>query len=180
MSYNLRAMVDDDLPMVLEWRNSEPVRRNMYTTHIISLEEHLSWFKKVKKDKTKSYFIFEEEGNPCGVIGFVDIDLRSRKSGWAFYSGNLEKRGIGSRMEYAALEHAFTDLGLHKLYCEVISFNMPVVKFHKKYGFVEEGIFCRHHFDGIAYHDVYRLALFKKDWANKRSSMAKRLGIIVP
>lgn len=42
-------------------------------------------------------------------------------------------------MEYLALEYAFKDMGLHKLFCEVLAFNAPVIKLHQKFGFkIEE------------------------------------------
>ena len=38
----MREMVDGDLSLVLEWRNAPDVRKNMYTSHEITLDEHRS------------------------------------------------------------------------------------------------------------------------------------------
>ena len=44
MNARLRAMTESDLPRVLSWRNAEDVRKNMYTSHIITEPEHRAWW----------------------------------------------------------------------------------------------------------------------------------------
>lgn len=163
------------LDVVFEWRNRADVRKNMYTSHEITKEEHLAWFDRISKDTTKQYFIFELDSIPCGVIGFVDINIPSKSSSWAFYSGDTSIRGIGSLMEVTALDYAFNELKLEKLYCEVLEFNDTVIKFHKKHGFQQEGIFIKHHFSEGKFWDVHRLAIFKNDWAKCRDELVNRI-----
>lgn len=163
------------LNLVFEWRNRVDVRKNMYTSHEITKEEHLSWFERINKDTTKRYFIFELDNKPCGVIGFVEIKTISKSSSWAFYSGDTAIRGIGSLMEITALDYAFNEMELEKLYCEVLEFNDSVIKFHKKHGFQQEGIFKKHHFSEDKFWDVHRLAIFKNDWAKCRDEIINRV-----
>jgi UDP-4-amino-4,6-dideoxy-N-acetyl-beta-L-altrosamine N-acetyltransferase len=153
------------LDLILEWRNNPEVRRNMYTSHVISKEEHYAWFNKLESDNTKQCFIFVLDDVPSGFISFVDINIKSKSATWAFYSGNTSVRGIGSLMEVSALNYAFSTLGLHKLSCEVLEFNNMVVRFHEKYGFHVEGVFKKHHFSDGEYWDIYRLAIFNEEWA---------------
>ena len=171
----LVPMSEEHLSMVLEWRNKPEVRANMYTSHEIDFEEHREWFKSVSNDKSKRYFIFEVDSKPCGVIGIVDIDFDGKKASWAFYSGDTSVRGIGTLMEVAAIDYVFNELKLEKLYCEVLSFNDSVIKFHRKHGFQIEGVFLKHHFAKGEFHDVYRLALFKKQWEKARSEITQRI-----
>ena len=163
------------LDLVFEWRNRADVRKNMYTSHEITKDEHLSWFERISQDKTKIYYIFELDNKPCGVIGFTDINMKSKSSSWAFYSGNPDIRGIGSLMEIAALDHAFNEMELEKLYCEVLESNSTVIKFHKKHGFQQEGIFKKHHFAEGNFWDVHRLAIFKNDWKKCRIDIVNRI-----
>ncbi|MDB9972523.1 UDP-4-amino-4,6-dideoxy-N-acetyl-beta-L-altrosamine N-acetyltransferase [Oceanospirillaceae bacterium] len=174
-SIKLRPLKKKHLDMVFEWRNRIDVRKNMYTSHEITKEEHLSWFERIDIDTTKSYFIFELDNKPCGVIGFVDINLISKSSSWAFYSGDTASRGVGSLMEITALDYAFKEMELEKLYCEVLEFNDPVIKFHKKHGFKQEGIFKKHHFFEGKFWDVHRLAIFKNDWEKCRGEIVNRI-----
>jgi UDP-4-amino-4,6-dideoxy-N-acetyl-beta-L-altrosamine N-acetyltransferase len=161
----LRPLESGDLERVLVWRNHPDVRKNMYTTHEISREEHLAWWAKVEHDKTKQYFVAVDGDEPLGVVNFVDISVRNKTATWAFYSGVLDRRGLGSQMESLALDHAFGPLGLEKLSCEVLAFNAPVIRLHKKFGFRVEGVFRRHHDTA----DIYRLAIFKADWRGQPS-----------
>ncbi|RPA50719.1 UDP-4-amino-4,6-dideoxy-N-acetyl-beta-L-altrosamine N-acetyltransferase [Shewanella vesiculosa] len=170
----LLPLSSDYLDLVLEWRNMPEVRKNMYTSHVISKKEHYEWFERIKCDATKAYFIFELDGKPSGLIGFVDINHNNHSATWAFYSGNTATRGVGSLMEVTALNYAFDNLELHKLSCEVLEFNHSVIKFHKKFGFQIEGIFKKHHFADEQYWDVYRLAIFKTDWQRCRLELYKK------
>nr|MBA3656411.1 GNAT family N-acetyltransferase [Gemmatimonadaceae bacterium] len=83
---------------------------------------------------------------------------------WAFYSGVLDRPGIGSRMEAAAIDYAFGELGVEKLWCEVLSTNPKVIALHRKVGFVVEGVFRNHYLIDGAFADVVRLALFRDTW----------------
>jgi UDP-4-amino-4,6-dideoxy-N-acetyl-beta-L-altrosamine N-acetyltransferase len=167
----LIKLAQGHLPLVRQWRNSPDVRENMYTNHQINDEEHRGWFESVKKDPRKEYFVFELDGQLCGVIGFVDIDVLSRTASWSFYSGDPTRRGIGSLMEVAALDYAFDVLKIQKLSCEVLEFNEPVIKFHKKHGFKIEGLFVKQYFRDGRYFDIYRMAIFDSDWTECREEV---------
>lgn len=171
--YELIPLREDHLDKVLTWRNRPEVRENMYTNHEISPEEHLKWFKDLQCDKSKQYFIFQSDQQELGVIGFTDINEKSKSASWAFYSGNTSIRGVGSKMEVSALNYAFGQLALNKLNCEVLEFNSKVITFHKKHGFKVEGIFKKHHFANGKYWDVYRLSIFAEDWARTNKNLAE-------
>lgn len=169
----LRPMTSNDLRMVLDWRNQESIRKNMYTTHEITWEEHCAWWERVSISEKFKYFIFEEDG-PQGVVSFSDIDQKNMTAIWAFYTGPKAPKGIGSRMEAAALECAFETLGLFKLVGEVLSHNMRVVALHRRFGFRIEGIYRKQFVapDGSRL-DVYRVAMFASDYAKHLKAQAK-------
>jgi len=172
--FRLREMTEDDLEMVLAWRNAERVRANMYTDHVISLDEHRAWFSRVKEDPEAVYLICEHQGTPIGCVNFVQIDRKNRNAYWGFYLGEEQgPRGRGSIMEYLALEYAFGPLDLRKLCCEVFCFNHPVIKLHTKFGFQEEGCFRRHVLKNGNYEDIAALAIFKEEWEANREKMEK-------
>ena len=172
---NLRPLKEDDLKMVLRWRNRDDVRKYMYNSHVISWEEHINWFAQVKDDPLKIYFIYENNSIPEGVIAFDAYSEIAKIASWAFYSGNPKKKGIGLYMEVAALSYAFDALKLQKLWCEVLSNNPSVLKFHKKFGFIEEGLFVNHHYSDDTYMDIYRLAIFKKTWQKNKAVFVKKV-----
>ncbi|MEC7729148.1 MAG: UDP-4-amino-4,6-dideoxy-N-acetyl-beta-L-altrosamine N-acetyltransferase [Pseudomonadota bacterium] len=174
----LRAIEESELPLMLSWRNAPAVRRNMYTRHLISEDEHLRWWQQVQQSSACEYFMYEFQGSPLGIVGFTRIDQVNKNASWAFYAMPDAPRGTGSRMEMLALDYAFTTLGLHKLYCEVLAFNEAVIKLHQKFGFSVEGVLRQQHRVDDRYVDIYCLGLLAAEWTEKREPiMAKLLRI---
>lgn len=176
---NLRPIVDSDLEIMLAWRNAPSVRKNMYTRHEITLEEHQRWWASMRDDDAHRYLMYESDGSPQGVVSFNAIDAQNEHAFWAFYSDPAAPRGTGMRMEFLALDYAFDALGLHKLSCEVLDYNRPVIKLHQKFGFVEEGLFRDHHRIDDYFVNVHRLALMRSEWHEKRDNLLERINRLV-
>lgn len=174
----LRSIADDELELMRAWRNEPAVRANMYTQHEISLEEHLNWWARNQARTEQKYFMYELAGTPAGIASFTGIDMQSKNSAWAFYASPLAPKGSGSKMEFLMLEYAFNELRLHKLFCEVLAFNTPVIKLHKKFGFSTEGIFRQQHKINGDFVDTYRLGIFAAEWQEHRQTMREKLRAI--
>ena len=84
MNCSLRLFQDADLPMVLQWRNAEEVRNNMYTHHVISAEEHLAWWEAQKSNPKTRLLICEIDGVPSGVVTFTNYTGPKGTASWAF------------------------------------------------------------------------------------------------
>lgn len=171
----LRPIRDDELELMLSWRNAPSVRANMYTQHEISIEEHRAWWGKTLQRDDQRYFMYENAGTPLGVVGFNAIDIVNQRSFWAFYAAPDAPRGTGTFMEFLVLDHAFDVLKLHKLSCEVLAFNAPVIKLHQKFGFTVEGIFRAHHKLDEQFIDIYRLGMLASEWSSKRPELQAKL-----
>ncbi|MGC9457315.1 MAG: UDP-4-amino-4,6-dideoxy-N-acetyl-beta-L-altrosamine N-acetyltransferase [Halothiobacillaceae bacterium] len=162
--------------LILPWRNAPEVRRAMYTHHAITPEEHRAWFGHMQADPTRRWYLYLDAGDePAGVVYFTDIEPEGGTAFWGFYARPEAPPGIGMRMEYAALEHAFNELGLHKLNCEVLATNTAVVNLHKKCGFTREGVFREQHFDGEQHVDIIRLGLLAREWPEHRERLRERI-----
>jgi len=160
----LRKLTLNDLELVLGWRNTDSVRLNMYNHDLITVQEHEKWFQRCLTDQSIVNLIFERSGIPMGFVSFSKINYSQGRAEWAFYSGDITMRGIGTLMELCALKYAFETLKLRKLSCEVLEFNYTIVKFHKKFGFKEEGVLRAHYSRGSECFDIYLLSIFKDDW----------------
>ncbi len=170
--YQLRPIKESDLELVLQWRNSERIRANMYTDHIISFDEHKRWFLNTRTSESVSYCICEYNHKSIGTVYFTDIDKYNQKSHWGFYLGESNlMMGSGSIMGFMGIDYAFQSLGIIKLCGEVFSFNERAIKLHKKLGFQQEGNFIKHILKKGKYEDVISLALLKNDWLNMRSDL---------
>jgi UDP-4-amino-4,6-dideoxy-N-acetyl-beta-L-altrosamine N-acetyltransferase len=171
----LRNINDSELEMMLSWRNDPAVRNNMYNKHLISLDEHMEWWERTKLNNDNIYFMYEDDGKPLGIVAITDISKSDNNASWAFYSSPESKKGTGSKMEFLALDFVFNELGLHKLWCEVLDFNQAVINMHKKFGFKLEGVLRSHHCTDSGYIDVHRLGILKTEWLELRESMKNKL-----
>lgn len=172
---HLRPIETHELELMLSWRNAPGVRANMYTRHEISLDEHLAWWERTQQRVNQLYRMYEHRGTPLGIVAFNGIDIEQRNCSWAFYASPQAPKGTGSKMEWLALEHAFKSLGLHKVYCEVLAFNQPVIKLHEKFGFTVEGIFREHHLSEAGFVNIYRLGILAREWESRREDLLTKL-----
>lgn len=141
------------------------------------MAEHLAWWERTRQRADQRYFMYESRNVPLGVVGFTMIDRINSNCSWAFYASTEAPRGTGSRMEFLALEYVFGVMNLHKLYCEVLAFNTPVIGLHQKFGFRIEGTFRDQHQNDGHYVDVIRLGMLACEWADRRDEMRARLSV---
>jgi UDP-4-amino-4,6-dideoxy-N-acetyl-beta-L-altrosamine N-acetyltransferase len=135
----IRSMTEDDLPMVLTWRNHPEVRRYMFTQHEISLAEHTQWFMRVVQDNTRRLLIVQEQGSPIGYVQFSNVEPGG-VADWGFYARPEASKGTGSKLGVSALDHAFGQLKLHKVCGQAIDTNQASIRFHERWGFKREGV----------------------------------------
>ena len=175
--YRLREIKSADLERVLKWRNSHRIRSVMFTDNIITMEEHIEWFKKVKRREHITSMIFEYNENPAGVVNFTGIDRIGRICSWGFYLGEDSlPPGTGLAMGYLGLEYAFDNLGVDKVYGEVLDSNTPSVFFHRKLGFVDKKYLPRHLFKSGKYEDVIFFILTKNAWDIIKNDIKNTIG----
>ncbi|WP_345557947.1 GNAT family N-acetyltransferase [Nonomuraea rosea] len=163
----LRDVQDDDLPVMLRWRNHPRVRAASFETHEIGEDEHARWWATARSDAGKLVLIYDHEGAAAGVVTYAG--LPSGTARWGFYldldglerSGALLRAWIG--LERAAIEHAFGPLGLSVLRGEVLAGNEPVRRLHRRFGFEEIGVYQRI-VDGVP-RDVVVIQLNRKEEA---------------
>ncbi|MGI1671161.1 MAG: UDP-4-amino-4,6-dideoxy-N-acetyl-beta-L-altrosamine N-acetyltransferase [Neptuniibacter sp.] len=159
----VRRMESSDLELVLAWRNHPDVRSYMYTKHEISLVEHTRWFEKASKSNGAHLLIFEYEGVPRGFCNIKEI-ADGGIADWGFYIAPEASTVTGRMLGEAVLTYAFTTAKIHKLCGQVLKYNKKSIIFHKKMGFVQEGVLRDQHYDGLKYHDVVCFGLFANEW----------------
>lgn len=168
----MRRLRLDDITRVRAWRNLPEVARYMYTDHEISEAEHARWFGDALDRPDRRYWIIELDEEPVGLANLVDISERHRRASWAFYLADpaVRGRGVGSFTETYVLKHAFAELGLHKLCCEVLGSNAAVVKMHQKFGFVVDGVLRQHIWKDGTFDDVVSLSMTADEYRARYAS----------
>ena len=171
----LRAVEEEDLELLLTWRNSERIRANMYTSHEIARAEHRAWFERLARDQEAYAFVFEADGRPLGVVNLNHLDRRNSRCHWGFYLGADDApRGSGTRMAYLALAHVFEELKLHKVIGEAFAFNAASIAYHEKLGFSREGYFVDQVLKDGHFLDIVSFALLSRDWPRVKAELYRK------
>jgi RimJ/RimL family protein N-acetyltransferase len=69
----------------------------------------------------------------------------------------------------------FDELQLQKLCGEVLAFNLPVLNMHKKFGFVQEGVFRKHVLKGDDFEDVVCISILREEWEATKAELELKL-----
>jgi UDP-4-amino-4,6-dideoxy-N-acetyl-beta-L-altrosamine N-acetyltransferase len=168
----LRPIDEADLALVLKWRNSEYVRKYMYTDHTITADEHQAWFQMAQQDRGSRHLIFEIDCKPAGVINVTALESPDSVCHWGFYIGESNApQGTGTLMGVLALEYIFDELHVRKCVGEVFAFNEASLRYHKRLGFVEEGRLKAHTFKQGRYEDVVIMGHISDRWAAMKDAL---------
>jgi len=173
--FRLRDLRDDDVDLLLAWRNSPGVREWMVTSHEIGPAEHRAWFERRRVDPQARSLVFEHAGRPLGLSSFTDI----RPGGsceWGFYLGeSCRPHGAAAVLGALSMAHAFDVLGVRVLRSEVLESNQASLGYHAKLGFTEVGRSgSRTREDGRAPRRV-RFEMARDEWARRFGSGEVRL-----
>jgi UDP-4-amino-4,6-dideoxy-N-acetyl-beta-L-altrosamine N-acetyltransferase len=158
--------------LVLEWRNSPPVRFQMLDQSPIDWETHCRWIGSQKEPSPNSLArVAYGGGRPLGVISLNRIDRKQSHSDWGMYIGvpELRGRGFGNAMVDEILRWGFDEERLARLYTSVLSDNVAALGLYLKKGFRLEGNWRNHVMarDG-RYLDLLWLGLQRAEWSEKR------------
>lgn len=156
-------MTLDDLPMVLDWRNHPDVRRFMFSQHEISLDEHRHWFAKACDDANRRLLIVEDGQVPIGFVQFSNV-ASGGVADWGFYARPDGPKGAGRKLGTTALTHAFGLLNLHKVCGQAIESNQVSIEFHKRLGFIQEGVLRDQQRINSEYHTLICFGLLAQEW----------------
>lgn len=167
----LKKCTEEQLLALRDVRNQISIRKSMYTEHEITKAEHIAWIEYIKTDKTQIVFLVLINDMVSGLVSLNAFDRLHNKSDWAFYLSEHQRGGLGAVLEFAFLDFVFSNLQLEKLNCEVIETNENVIKLHKRFSFVEEGLRRENIIKDGRRIGVYFLGLTKSDWVNNKASI---------
>lgn len=173
----LRPLREDDRPRLLAWRNSPQVAAYMYSDHLIRPDEHDRWFDGLAGDGRRRFWVIEVDDVPVGLTNLVDIDSVQGRAVIARYIADpaVRGRGVGGFAEFKVLDHAFSRLGLRKLWSEVLETNAVAWRLHMANGFQREALFRGHVVKNGQPVDVVGLGLLAEEWRALRPAVRQRL-----
>jgi len=157
---NLVPLGRHHLPATLIWMNTAELMRLLHREHIITNEEHNTWFKKLSDDSSCLYFAIEvgSARRHVGNIWLAQIDRRNLKAEVRILLGESRGSGYGSTAISMLASQSLTKNGLNRLYAYVLDFNPPAVRAFEKAGFVKEGLLKQDRKSDKGFHDSWLLA----------------------
>ncbi|MBQ7774956.1 MAG: GNAT family N-acetyltransferase [Lachnospiraceae bacterium] len=138
----LRLMTYEDTDYIVNWRNSDAVRRNFIYQALFTRESHENWIKTmVETGKVVQMMICEcGTGRLVGSVYVRDIDKTHQKAEYGIFIGEPDARGKGYGTAAAKLmvRYCFEELKLHRLFLRVYADNVQAIRSYEKAGFVKE------------------------------------------
>lgn len=166
----LRRLIEADTENVVKWRNSDFVRRNLFTQTELTPQQHLKYFENVVKAGKCAQYIIEVSENgvhyDIGTVFIKNIDKQNQKGEFGIFIGEENFRGKGYSLPATKniLKIAFSELELNRVYLTVMADNNTAISTYEKSGFIKEGImkedFLR--YDGFV--DIVIMGITKKMW----------------
>jgi len=162
---NLRPLEASDAGATLAWRQS--ARARLLNPGASSVEEQAAWIE-ARPSIEYNFMMVLKSGEAVGMLSLIGVNMMSKHGETArFLIGNEDAdRGIPVAVEAMKLLYgfAFDHLGLHRIFGNVTSDNMLMVKWQKYLGMKEEGRMRRHHFINGSFQDAIILGLLEEEY----------------
>jgi UDP-4-amino-4,6-dideoxy-N-acetyl-beta-L-altrosamine N-acetyltransferase len=164
---DILACSKSDIQAVLEIRNEDEIRLNMFNSKIISIEEHLLWAKNFLKTVVNRFYCLKYKNVVIGGLSLKNYDILNLTADWGFYiSAKKNFMGLGFVVEYKALNYFFSKYKINDIFCYVLNSNKIVINLHKKFGFKKT--YIDRNFEDLYLNvnrkNVFRMKLNKTQW----------------
>ena len=138
----LRIMTYADTELIVNWRNSDAVRKNFIYQALFTVESHENWIKTMVETGKVVQMIICECGTdrPVGSVYVRDIDKTHQKAEYGIFIGeeDARKKGYGTAAAKLMIRYCFEELGLHRLFLRVYADNAQAIRSYEKAGFEKE------------------------------------------
>ena len=171
---NFLNLTEQENELVLKWRNSDVVRKNMITQKKITKNEHKRFINNLNNREDNFYWLFFKKKKPYGGVDILDVSFRNKHCSWGFYLNPIMIRsGIGLLLEYFMVKMVFDILGFHCLRCETLDTKKSVIKIHEFFGFKKEGLLRDFVWDSGTkrWEDILVMSILREEWNDRETEV---------
>lgn len=136
----------------------------MLTDVDADMDKQRKWFQRISADPTSRYWMIQWHSRPVGVINLAEISLQHKRCNAGYYIGDLDFRQLGAIIPPYLYNHVFRDLGLNKIYGEVVASNAGVLRMHRMHGYREVGTYQKHVIKNGQFIDIVAVELLAETW----------------
>lgn len=174
---DLRDAGPQDSERLFGWRSSPEVNRWMCGEPADTPDAHRRWFEGFLASRDRKGWIIGFRGRPVGFLALAGVAGCNRRAEWGWYIGEADARGrgVGRGAQALGLDKAFDELGLEKVWAEVLAHNDAALKAQVSAGFRREGYLRRHALKDGQFRDVVLLAMLRDEWRDRREAVRRQL-----
>lgn len=142
----LRRLESSDVVPMLEWMTADDVEKFFrFDKSKITIDTCKEFIKNSFSEKNRHYAIADDDNRYLGTISLKNINVKDSNAELAIaLANNARGLGYGTLAVNELLKIAFDEIGLHKVYLNVLSDNAPAIHLYEKSGFVFEGELIDH------------------------------------
>lgn len=163
-----------DLDRCHKWHNDRTLYEMLGGSfHFVSKQSEGAWLDRktsysASSDEVNLAMCDKETDKHIGNIYLRQINWINRHAELHIFIGDLEERskGYGQSAVRQLLAHAFSDLGLKRVYLTVLSDNHAAIHIYKKCGFNIEGTLKDHEFKQGQWKDLTIMAVCVEEYRN--------------
>lgn len=132
----LERLKAEDIELVREWRNSDPVRLNMEYREIITAGQQKKWFASIN-NQHNNYLLIHYKGEKIGLLNDKNIIWESRTSESGLFLGKTEYYNtfVPYFISVAGIELNFYFLLWGRQYAHILKTNTNAVKYNMQLGY---------------------------------------------
>ena len=165
----IREIKLSDIKTINTWRNSQQEVEFLCTNfRFINEEIDQEWYKNYLENRFENIrlAICSDNKELIGLIYILNIDYINRNAELSIWIGNSidRRKGYGEFGCKAALDHAFNNINLNKIYLKVLETNGAAVSLYKKLGFKIDGISRESLFKNGKYLNVIEMSILKSEF----------------
>jgi RimJ/RimL family protein N-acetyltransferase len=168
----LRAVEDDDIPLIARWINDEEVTHFMFygqwPTNLGQVRETIQ--KQVSSPQNVVFMVYDRKTNRrIGFAGIYDIHLTAQKGEFRILIGEKDfwGKGYGTEVTELLTFYGFDRLNFHRIYLGVTAENKGGVKAYERAGYAHEGVLKDDIFRNGRYYDTIRMGLLRDEYLKK-------------
>lgn len=127
---------EEDIELVRQWRNSDPVRLNMNYREIITREQQMDWFRSINNDRFH-YVMISYQGEKIGLLNDKNIDWDNLTSETGIFVGRPEffHTFVPFLVSVAGIETLFYFAGWKMQYAHILKSNVNAVRYNLQLGY---------------------------------------------
>ncbi len=138
----LRPLQPADWPKLAAWSNDPDVSRYLEGEYPKALADYPEWYRRAMSDRHSQHYAISTHSHL--LIGHIELDHIAWRSGDAELRIRIGEKaywdqGFGTDAVRTLVRHAFSALGLTRVYLRVFAANRRAIRCYEKVGFRKEG-----------------------------------------